>query len=134
MLASLQTCTHTYALSYPQAGRLGSIEGASSVDNCTLCSEGTYAAKEKASACVGCAPGTFTATLGSTLCDGCPAGRWSNATNATTNNTCVDCPEGTFSSATGVDAEDKCNACPVQFKHTNTCVYIHVHILSSQTC
>jgi len=113
------------------AGKVTSVPGAKTADDCVACPKGTFA-EAGSSACTDCPAGTYRDTKGGEQesdCDACEAGKFSDIKRAVAESTCLECLAGTFAAAgdtvctlcdagkfsevVGVDADDAddCQGC-----------------------
>jgi hypothetical protein len=83
------------------AGKVTSVPGAKTADDCVACPKGTFAVTES-SACTDCPAGTYRDTeegQSVAACDACEAGKYSDIKRAVAESTCLECLAGTFAEA-----------------------------------
>ena len=83
--------------------------GASSIDECSKCHFGTYAAGEGYAECYKCPRGTYCDVTGLTAHKSCPSGTYQPDLGGTSFSACLQCPSGTIQPQTG---GYECYPCP----------------------
>ena len=83
--------------------------GASSINECSKCDLGTYAAGEGYTGCHKCPRGTYCDAIGLIAPKSCSPGTYQPAVGTTSSSACLPCPFGTFQTQAGAY---ECYRCP----------------------
>ena len=80
-----------------------------SVDDCSECSEGTFAKEPKSQFCLDCPFGRFSPAVAQKKCIACPIGKYQDQNKQTDASACKICGVGKYINSTG---ENVCKFCP----------------------